>query len=89
MSLEHDPGRESRSSPRKRRKAPKQLKSPLNAHSISAFCQRNSISRAFYFKLRKMGEGPRETRIFDKVLISAEAEAEWHHTHQVRKNSEY
>lgn len=47
------------------------------AFSIPEFCAANSISRSFYFKLRKAGLTPREMRIGNRVLISREAATEW------------
>jgi hypothetical protein len=47
------------------------------AYSIGAFCEAHSINEAFYYKLRKLGKGPRESRKGDKVIISRESAAEW------------
>jgi hypothetical protein len=41
------------------------------------FCARNRISIPFYNKLKEQGLGPRETRVKTKILITAEADAEW------------
>lgn len=49
-----------------------------DAFTIAEFCARNGkISRAFYFKLRSEGLGPRELRLGTRVLITAEAAADW------------
>jgi hypothetical protein len=45
--------------------------------TVAQFCERNGISRSFYFKLRAQGKGPRVARIGKAVRISFEAEAEW------------
>ena len=51
---------------------------PRKAFTIQQFCVRNGdLSEGFYRKMRAAGLGPKETRVFDRVLISAEAEAEW------------
>ncbi len=47
------------------------------AFSIREFCDANRISHASYFNLRRRGEDPREMRVGSRVLISAEAAAEW------------
>jgi hypothetical protein len=41
------------------------------------FCARNRISIPFYNKLKTQGLGPRETRVQSKILITAEADADW------------
>jgi hypothetical protein len=41
------------------------------------FCARNRISIPFYNKLKKKGRGPRETYVESKILITAEADADW------------
>ena len=47
------------------------------AYTISEFCVAHRISESFYYKIRNLGQGPRETRKGDKVLISFEAAAAW------------
>jgi hypothetical protein len=50
----------------------------LDAFTIDEFCARNGpISRAHYYNLRKDGLGPREMHAGSRVLISAEAAADW------------
>jgi len=39
---------------------------------------RNRISRGFFYKLLKQGNGPRVMRPGGRTLISAEAERDWH-----------
>jgi predicted DNA-binding transcriptional regulator AlpA len=46
--------------------------------SIAEFCERNSISRAFFYIMQRDGTGPRLMRVGStRVLISQEAAAEW------------
>jgi hypothetical protein len=48
------------------------------AFTIRQFCARNGeFSEGFYRRMRASGLGPRETRIFDRVIITIEAETEW------------
>jgi hypothetical protein len=53
------------------------------AFSIREFCDANGISHGTYFNMRRRGEGPREMRIGSRVLITAEAAAEWRAAHTV------
>lgn len=48
-----------------------------NAFSIDEFCEAHRISRAMYYSLEKDGNGPRLMQVGRRVLISAEAAAEW------------
>jgi hypothetical protein len=52
-------------------------KAPGDCLTIVEFCQRNRISRQFYYKLRRRGEGPSEIRLGNKVLIAKEAAENW------------
>lgn len=45
--------------------------------TISQFCERNHFSESFYYKIKKLGFGPRELRVLGKILITDEAEIEW------------
>jgi hypothetical protein len=45
--------------------------------SIKQFCDRHSISEAFYYELRKEGKGPDTMDVDGRVLISNEAAARW------------
>ena len=48
------------------------------AYTISEFCDAHRISRAQYYNLRKLGQGPDEARAGDRiVLITNEAAARW------------
>jgi predicted DNA-binding transcriptional regulator AlpA len=54
-----------------------------NAHperralTIKQFCAAHAISRAFFYKLLRAGQGPRIAKIGRKTIISDEAAAEW------------
>jgi len=50
--------------------------------TVAEFAQRNRISTGHYFVMRRRGDGPKETRIGRKVLISPEAEADWRRKHE-------
>jgi hypothetical protein len=50
---------------------------PLVAYTIPEFCAAHRISQAFYYELKKLGQGPRERRLNSRIIISAEAAAEW------------
>ena len=48
------------------------------AYTILEFCEAHRISRAQYYKLRKLGQGPDEARASDRtVFITVEAAARW------------
>jgi predicted DNA-binding transcriptional regulator AlpA len=47
------------------------------ALTIKQFCAAYAISRAFFYKLLRAGEGPRIAKIGSKTLISDEAATEW------------
>jgi hypothetical protein len=47
------------------------------AYSIAEFCAAYGISPAFYFALKKKGEGPAEMHVGSRRLITKEAAAEW------------
>lgn len=53
------------------------LTTPKLAFSIPEFCAAHGISRAHYFKMRKLGLGPVEMEFGDRKLISVEAAAAW------------
>jgi hypothetical protein len=48
-----------------------------DAFSIRTFCQRHQLSQSFYFKIKKLGLGPREMAVGKRILISREAAADW------------
>jgi hypothetical protein len=45
--------------------------------TIEKFCQRNEISRSFYYQLKKHGLGPSELRYRTAVRITYAAESAW------------
>jgi hypothetical protein len=47
------------------------------ADTIAGFCRRHKISPAFYYLLRKRGEGPAEMVVGRRRLISYEAATAW------------
>jgi len=47
-------------------------------YTISEFCEAHRISRAHYYNLKKLGQGPDEARASDRtVFITLEAAARW------------
>lgn len=50
---------------------------PGDCYTIEEFCQRNRISKQFYYKLRAKGQTPAEMRFGTRVLITKEAATEW------------
>jgi hypothetical protein len=48
-----------------------------DAYTIAEFCVKHRVGRAFYFKIKAQGIGPKEMRVGAKVLISREAAAAW------------
>lgn len=48
-----------------------------SAFSISEFCASRNLSEGTYRKLRRLGQGPRETRVLTRVLIMAEDANAW------------
>ena len=57
---------------------------PRLALSIPEFCEAHRISEAFYYKLKKLGKGPREMEVGVRKLITLESAAEWR---RARENS--
>jgi len=47
------------------------------AFTIDAFCAAHGISRAFYFKLQKAGQGPDVLAVGRRRLITADSAARW------------
>lgn len=45
--------------------------------TIPEFCQRNRISRSYYYQLQSEGIGPQETRLNSRVFISKSAAERW------------
>ena len=55
----------------------KRSDNPSDLYTIEDFCERNRISEAMYFKLKRQGHAPREMKLGKKILITPEAEADW------------
>lgn len=64
---------------------PKTPNDQRDAWSIDEFCTRNSISRSTYYNIRKLGQGPRETRVMSRVLITRENAAAWRRKQEKKK----
>lgn len=54
-----------------------------HSFSIKEFCELHDISRSFFYLLREKGEAPRLMKVRRRMLVSAEAAAEW------RRNMEH
>lgn len=52
-------------------------------HTIKDFCREHSISRSFFYKLRRQKKGPRITEIGGRRYISDESAAEWRKSMEV------
>ncbi len=50
---------------------------PNPSETIDEFCIAERISRGMYYKLKRMGKGPREMAIGTHKRISPEAHAGW------------
>ncbi len=57
---------------------------PATVETVDEFCKSNRISRAFFNKLRTSGQAPDLIKIGRRVLIAAEASAEWRKRFTVR-----
>jgi len=53
--------------------------SPINqqTYSVPEFCAANRISRAFFYKLLKTGQGPSIMKVGRRTLISLESAIAW------------
>jgi hypothetical protein len=49
----------------------------MKASGIDQFCSAHNISRAMFYKLLKLGQGPRLMKVGARTLISDEAAADW------------
>jgi hypothetical protein len=47
------------------------------SYSIPEICARNGISQGLYEKLKKLGLGPQETNLLDRIVVTDDAEADW------------
>jgi hypothetical protein len=52
-------------------------RSSSGSKTIEEFCHDHSISRSFYYKMKKLGIGPDEMRHGTAVRITREAEMRW------------
>jgi hypothetical protein len=68
---------------RRRRKAASGNPSvPRTAFSIREFCESVGISVDLYYKLKRLGRGPREMKVGARTLISVESATEWRHNQE-------
>src|SRR4051812_10316996 len=58
---------------------------PRLALSIPEFCEAHGISEGFFYKLKKLGEGPREMKVGARTLITFESAAEWRRAREVQR----
>jgi hypothetical protein len=75
MSLEHDPSRQKLRGRRQQPRAPPD--EIIDAMSIAEFCRRHSLSEPLYYKLQKLGLGPKTFKAGSRTLISTESAAKW------------
>jgi hypothetical protein len=59
-----------------------------NSLTIAQFCEIEQICKASFYKLRRQGLAPVETRILGTVRISAQARRDWHAMLAARQQSE-
>jgi hypothetical protein len=67
----------SKSAPSSRHEERRLSSGAKSAYSIPEFCQAHSISRSLYYKLKKLGQAPRELEVLNRKLITEEAAARW------------
>jgi predicted DNA-binding transcriptional regulator AlpA len=70
--------------PKSRTVSPAVSPTPRLALSIPEFCKAHGISEAFFYKLKKQGEGPREMKVGARTLITFESAAEWRRARESR-----
>ena len=61
---------------------------PRLALSIGEFCTSHNLSEAFYYKLKRHGEGPREMKVGARTLITLESAAEWRRAREASRSAE-
>ena len=49
----------------------------IAAYTIKTFCQTHGLSPSMFFKMKRLGIGPREMIVGKRRLISVEAAADW------------
>jgi hypothetical protein len=47
------------------------------AFTVPEFCEAHRISEGFYYKLKRLGLGPIETKLLSKVIITKENAEAW------------
>jgi hypothetical protein len=70
------------------RKIGARVEDSVDAYSIPAFCQKHSISPAFYHKLQAQGLGPRVMRLGSRTLITRESAAAWRRERELASQQE-
>jgi predicted DNA-binding transcriptional regulator AlpA len=56
------------------------------AYTIPEWCEANRVSRGSFYNLKKAGQAPRTYNVGTRVLISAEADAEWRKDREAAAN---
>ena len=46
-------------------------------YSVAQFCAAHNITKVFFYKLLKQGNGPRIMKVGARTLVSIEAASEW------------
>jgi hypothetical protein len=62
---------------RRKRRLRERLIAEYDAYTIAEFCRRHAISERMFFKMQRLGLGPRLMSVGTRKLISIEAAAEW------------
>jgi hypothetical protein len=70
--------RDERRALRKNTSVPRTMPSAGASLSIDQFCAAENINRSMYYKLRRLGLGPREMAVGAVRRISAKAREDWH-----------
>jgi hypothetical protein len=55
---------------------------PAAVYDIKGFCVAHKISPDHYYRLQRIGEGPRVMKVGARTLISHESAAEWRRAHE-------
>jgi hypothetical protein len=59
-----------------------------HSQTIPEFCDTERISLSFYYKLKRLGLGPREMELGKAKRISPEARAEWRRAREKQTTAE-
>lgn len=54
---------------------------PSHAFTIQEFCDAHRFSRAHYYNLKRLGRGPDETAVGDRIIITIELAQRWRKQH--------